>query len=209
MEVGWRRLGLRFACCTHRGWDQDAGRGNGQEHRRRQRCGWQAPVQGPLCRDWTRVQRLHAAGGWPDSHLLGVGPRHEGRQGREGDEITANEVWNNKDNSVQFSSPVVKDGLVYGITAADKLFCVNTKDSKTAWTASGGGKGGYGSVVDVGPVLLALTPSSQLIVFEPSDKEFKQLAKYKVGAECFAYPIVAGNRLFVKDKDSVALWIIE
>ena len=67
-----------------------------------------------------------------------------------------------------------------------------------------------GSIVDAGPVLMALSPNSQLIVFEPSDKEFKQIAKYKVAdSDTWAYPIVAGNRVFVKDKDSLTMWLIE
>jgi outer membrane protein assembly factor BamB len=74
----------------------------------------------------------------------------------------------------------------------------------------GGGGGGYGSIVDAGPVLLALTPGSQLIVFEPNGKEFKQLASYKVAAgQTHAYPIASGNRIFIKDKDSVTLWTVE
>ena len=76
----------------------------------------------------------------------------------------------------------------------------------------GGGRsgGGYGSIVDAGSVLFALTPSAQLIVFQPSDTEFKQIASYKVAeGGTYAYPIVAGNRVFVKDADSVALWSIE
>ena len=73
-----------------------------------------------------------------------------------------------------------------------------------------GGGGGYGSIVDAGSVLLALTPSARLIVFEPSAKEFKQLASYKVAdSETFAYPIASGSRLFIKDKDSVTLWTVE
>jgi len=74
----------------------------------------------------------------------------------------------------------------------------------------GGGGGGFGSIVDAGSVLLALTPASQLIVFEPSDKEFKQVASYKVAeTPTHAHPIASGNRLFIKDKDSVILWTIE
>ncbi|HEV3079867.1 MAG TPA: hypothetical protein VGY66_08815, partial [Gemmataceae bacterium] len=72
-----------------------------------------------------------------------------------------------------------------------------------------GGGGGYGSIVDAGPVLFALTPSSRLIVFEPNEKEFKQLASYKVAdSQTYAYPVVAGNRIYVKDQDSVILWTI-
>jgi hypothetical protein len=74
----------------------------------------------------------------------------------------------------------------------------------------GGGQGGYGSVVDAGSVLFALTPSSQLVVYEPSATEFKQLASYKVADKAtHAYPIIAGNRIYVKDADSVTLWTVE
>ena len=64
-------------------------------------------------------------------------------------------------------------------------------------------------VVDAGSVLLALTTGAQLIVFEPGDKEFKQLASYKVGSQTYSYPVASGNRIFIKDKDSVTLWTVD
>ena len=74
----------------------------------------------------------------------------------------------------------------------------------------GRGRGGYGSIVDAGPVLFALTPTGQLTVFEANAEEFKQLASYKVAESgTYAYPIVAGNRLFIKDDNAVTLWTIE
>jgi hypothetical protein len=64
--------------------------------------------------------------------------------------------------------------------------------------------------VDAGPVLMALTPAAQLVVFEPSDKALKQLASYKVAdSATYAYPVVSGNRVFVKDNDSVTLWTVD
>ena len=73
-----------------------------------------------------------------------------------------------------------------------------------------GGGGGYGSIVDAGSVLMALTPRMQLIVFEPNDKELKRLASYKVAdTPTYAYPIVSGNRVYIKDQDSVTLWTID
>ena len=60
------------------------------------------------------------------------------------------------------------------------------------------------------PVLFALTPNGDLVVFEPSDKEFKQLASYKVAADTsYAYPVIAGNRVFIKDADALTLWALE
>jgi outer membrane protein assembly factor BamB len=132
---------------------------------------------------------------------------------KKGDTVTATEVWSNPSVSAQFNTPVVKDGLVFGLTDRDSLFCLSAKDGKTAWTepiGGGGRRSGYGSIVDAGPVLLALTPASQLIVFEPTDKGFKKVASYKVASgSTYAYPVAVGNRIYVKDRDSVILWTVD
>jgi outer membrane protein assembly factor BamB len=128
---------------------------------------------------------------------------------KKDDGFATKELWSNPDNSVQFNSPVVHDGLVFGLTISDKLFCIKA-DGKTAWSSEIKGKKGYGSIVDTGSVLLSLTPAGQLIVYEPSDKEFKELATYKVsGSETYAYPVIAGKRIYVKDKDSLIMYTIE
>jgi outer membrane protein assembly factor BamB len=139
---------------------------------------------------------------------------------KDGDKASAKELWT-RDAGTLYNTPVVKDGLIYGISATNKVFCLKADDGKTAWStqlAGGGGGGGrgmmggggYGSVVDAGSVLFALTPSGQMVVFEPTDKEFKEIAKYKVGKDkTYGYPVVSGKRIFVKDSDSVTLWTIE
>jgi outer membrane protein assembly factor BamB len=129
--------------------------------------------------------------------------------------FAAKKQWDNPDKSVQFNTPVLKNGLLYGISGNNEFFCIKAQDGQTAWgapAAGGGGRGrsGYGSIVDAGPVLFGLTPAGQLVVFEPSDKEFKPLASYKVaGGGTYAYPVIAGNRVFIKDMDSLTLWTIE
>jgi hypothetical protein len=56
---------------------------------------------------------------------------------------------------------------------------------------------------------MALTPAGELVVFEPTDKDFRALGKYKVAtSDTYAYPVVAGNRVFVKDKDALTLWTL-
>jgi outer membrane protein assembly factor BamB len=196
---------------------------------------------------------------------------------KSGDHFDAKELWKNTETSPIFSTPVLKDGRLYGITQTNEFFCINAEDGKTAWKTpgepmagggrqvsggsrpagggqrpageqadaqrrapggegqpggagrppgggdgqqpagrgrggrrGGGGANGYGSIVDAGPVLFALTPASQLTVFEPSDKGFKQLAKYKVSeTPTYAYPVLSGNRIFIKDRDALTLWTIE
>jgi outer membrane protein assembly factor BamB len=76
----------------------------------------------------------------------------------------------------------------------------------------GGGmrNAGFGTIVDADSVLIALNASSRLVIFEPNDKEYKELASYQVSnGQTYAYPIISGNRIFVKDQESVMLFTVE
>jgi outer membrane protein assembly factor BamB len=148
---------------------------------------------------------------------------------KEGDGFAAKELWSNPEKSVQFNTPVLKNGLLFGLTAGNEFFCLNAQTGQTSWSAplapaseaggaggpgGGGGRGGrgggYGSIVDAGSVMLALTPASELIAFEPRDKAYAELARIKVAdSPTHAHPLVAGDRVFIKDKESLALWTIE
>jgi len=49
-----------------------------------------------------------------------------------------------------------------------------------------------------------------LIALQPTDKGYNELARIKVAeSPTHAYPVLSGNRLFIKDRDSVALLTIE
>jgi outer membrane protein assembly factor BamB len=183
---------------------------------------------------------------------------------KAGDGFAAKDLWSNaeKEKSVKFNTPVLKDGFLYGVTQANELFCMNAESGKITWSVPagpaggsgraaggvqpggagqpgaggqpprggqpgaggqppaggrggrggrmGGGGGGYGSIVDAGSVLIALTPGSQLIVFQPNNKAYTELARIKVAnTPTHAYPVIAGNRVFIKDQDSVALLAIQ
>jgi outer membrane protein assembly factor BamB len=125
------------------------------------------------------------------------------------DGFAGKELWSNPDNGVQFDSPVLKGGQIYGVSQKGVLFCLDAQSGKTLWTTELGGRG-FGSIVDAGSALLALTPKGDLTVFQPSDKEYKKLTGYKVTeTETYAYPVPTGKGLFVKDKDAVAFWAVD
>ena len=111
--------------------------------------------------------------------------------------------------------------LLYGLSSTGALFCMNAKDGKTAWTgpqmgAAGGGGGGgggrgmgrapnFGAIVDAGSVLIALPSSGEMIAFKPSEKAYEEVAKIKVSDATYAHPILTGNKVIVKDQQSVAM----
>ena len=147
---------------------------------------------------------------------------------KQGDVFSTAEAWNNNELGTTFNTPVLKDGILYGLSSQGNLFAINSKDGKTAWTAppmgaAGGGGGGggrmgrapnFGAIVDAGSVLIALPSgspsSSEMIVFKPSEKAYEEVAKIKVAdSQTYAHPILTGNKVIVKDKESVALLAIE
>ena len=137
---------------------------------------------------------------------------HAVKVAKQGDAFATTELWSAPTVSPQFNTAVLKDGFLYGLTQQNAFFCVNEKTGAVAWTdaASRGTPAGYGSVVDAGPVLLALTTASQLYVVQPTEKAFTQVASIKVAdTPTFAYPVVSGNRLFIRDRDSLSLLTLE
>ena len=129
---------------------------------------------------------------------------------KQGDAFVANELWSNAGLGVQFNTPVLRDGLLFGMSDSGNLFCINAKTGQTAWTdATPRDKGGFGPIVSAGSCLLALPSNSELIVFQPTDKQYSEVAKIKVAETAtYAHPVLAGNGIYVKDAESLALWTL-
>jgi outer membrane protein assembly factor BamB len=139
---------------------------------------------------------------------------------KHGEKVESKELWSTPETSVIFNTPVIKDGLMFGLSERNEIFCIDTKTGKKLWShslASGGGgsgrgrgRGGFGSIVAAGSVLFALTPAGQLVVFQPDREAFKQIASYKVAAgDTYAYPVVTSKGVYIKDRDSVTYWTFE
>jgi outer membrane protein assembly factor BamB len=130
---------------------------------------------------------------------------------KKGDGFEAKELWKKSQGPGQYNTPVLKDGLLFGLsgTRGTNFFCMDAKTGDVLWTDKTG-RGQCGAVIDAGSVLLALTSDSNLVAFKPSNKGYEEVAKYKVAdSETWAYPIITGNRVLVKDNDSVILWTID
>lgn len=123
--------------------------------------------------------------------------------------FAATELWSNDKVGTNYNTPVLKDGLLFGLSDSGKFFCVNAQTGETAWTDTTN-RDKFGAILDAGSVLLALPGNSELVVFQPDAKQFTEIAHYKVAeTPTYAHPVVSGKRLFVKDRETVALWMIE
>ena len=126
---------------------------------------------------------------------------------KQGDAFKATELWSNPQLGVQFNTPVLKDGLLFGLSDKGGFFCIDAKTGQTAWTDSTKRGGNFAAIVDAGPVLVALPSTAELIVIKPDAKQYTELAKIKVSdTPIYAHPILARDRLFVKDQQSLTMF---
>jgi outer membrane protein assembly factor BamB len=131
---------------------------------------------------------------------------------KRGDGFAAKELWRKVQSAGVYNTPVLKDGLLFGLSGGrggTSLFCMSAQTGEVLWTDTTR-RGECGAVLDAGDVLLALTSDSQLVAFKPSNREFTEVARFKVAnTPTWAYPVIAGNRVFVKDRDALTLWTIQ
>jgi outer membrane protein assembly factor BamB len=125
---------------------------------------------------------------------------------KQGNSYAINKLWTNPDFSTSYNTPVLKDGFLYGLSNKSRLFCINAKNGLTAW-ADDTPHQNFGSLIDAGSVLIAASSISDLVVFKPDGKIYSQLASIKVAeTPVYAHPILSGNRIFIKDSDSLVLY---
>ena len=129
---------------------------------------------------------------------------------KKGDAFVADELWSNPDLGTGFNTPVLKDGLLFGFSPRGNLFCMNARTGKKAWADTARHGRGFAALLDAGSVILALPSTSELIAFKSTDQKYEELARIKVAdTPTYAHPVIAGNRIFVKGKDTLAMWTIE
>jgi outer membrane protein assembly factor BamB len=128
---------------------------------------------------------------------------------KKGDAFEATKVWSNDKTGSKFSTPVLASGLLFGSSDTGKLFCIDAKTGKDAWTDSVA-QGDYGCMLDAGAAILDLNMKGELIVFKPSADKYEELAKIKAAPTAtFGCPVIAGNKIFMKDKDTLSMSVLE
>lgn len=128
---------------------------------------------------------------------------------KQGDQFTTKELWTNAEVGAKWNTPILKDGFLYGFTDQKRLYCLNYSTGQTAWLDNVVNSD-FSTIVDCGSVIIGLTMTDNLIVLKPDGKEYTELAKYKVSeTPIYAFPIIAGNNIFIKDSESLTSFKIK
>ncbi len=124
---------------------------------------------------------------------------------------TTETVWQNKEVSMYMNSPVLAGNLLFGMSHRNKgqFFCLDAGTGKTLWTGDPR-QGENAAMVNAGGTIFSLTNDAVLIVTSAADKGATPLGRYTVAkSPTWAHPAIVGNRVLIKDEQTLALWGIE
>jgi len=145
---------------------------------------------------------------WTGSALIVSGIRqgtHAYRLALAGGKWTATPMWKNADVTMYMSTPVVADGVVYGLSAKRKgqFVALDAATGALKW-ATEGREGEHASLWLTPQHVAFLSNTGALVVARRSGDSFQLEKKYEVAAsETWARPVVAGGDLIVRDATSV------
>jgi outer membrane protein assembly factor BamB len=132
----------------------------------------------------------------------GVGLRLETKDGKP----AAEQAWKNPALTCYFATPIpVGTEHVYLVTGAvfppqAALRCVEAKTGKELWRKDKVGKY-HATLLRTGNAkLLMLDDAGNLMLLDPSPKEYRELARSKVCGPTWAHPALANGRLYVRDE---------
>jgi outer membrane protein assembly factor BamB len=130
---------------------------------------------------------------------------------KTGTTFSTDKVWENADLPMYMSSPVIAGDYLYGMTHKKKgaYFCLDARTGATQWVTNGR-DGDNAALLTTASSLLILNQAGELLVVKQNPKAFEMVRKYQVAdSATWAEPSVAGQRLLIKDVNTLALWRIE
>jgi outer membrane protein assembly factor BamB len=130
---------------------------------------------------------------------------------KQNDQWAASLAWENDRLSLSFSNAVLVGDAVFSMSAMNsgQFFWADAKTGQTLWTSSPR-QAGNAAIVRAGNLLFVLKDDGELMVAPSRPGGFEPLKTYTVAdSATWPAPAVSGNRIFVKDISTIALWTVD
>ena len=127
---------------------------------------------------------------------------------KRGAQWTTDNVWENRDVSLYMTNGVIVRDKLFGLSHKNRgqFFALDAKTGKTLWT-SPPRQAENAAILHAGDTLFMLKDDGELLIANATSSAFAPMKRYKVAdSATWAQPTIAGNRMFVKDTASLALW---
>ena len=133
---------------------------------------------------------------------------------RRNNQWVAEKVWENGDVTMRMTNGVIVGDMLVSLSTRNsgQYFTLDAKTGKLLWTSEGR-QAVNASVLKVGDTLLSLENDGELVVLRPAGPAMEPLRRYRVAdSETFStwtQPTLSGNRIFIKDLTSLAVWVAD
>jgi outer membrane protein assembly factor BamB len=128
---------------------------------------------------------VFGSGGWPKAGTFAV--RADG---------SAKVVWQNPQKCYE-QSMLAHEGHVYAIADSGVVFCWDATDGSEKWNARVSGKPSSSPVLAGGNLYIA-DERGTTTVFRADPKEYKEVARNRLGDEALATPAFCGGRIYAR-----------
>lgn len=126
-----------------------------------------------------------------------------------GEGVAVRELWHNDRLGTVYNTPVVYKHLLFGLSDRGQYFCLDARTGETMWVRTNR-VSNFGTLLRAGNLLVSLTEKGGLVCLKPSRGRFEEVARFSVGEPPFyAFPVLAGNRVFVRNRQGLSLWTVE
>ena len=129
----------------------------------------------------------------------------------KGGKWVADLAWENPAIQMSFSNPVIIGDAIFSMSPLNsgQFFWADAKSGKTLWLSEPR-QAGNAAISHLGDLLFVLKDNGELMVGKATPgAAFTPAKTYTVATSAtWAAPVISGNRIFVKDVDSLALWTL-
>lgn len=132
------------------------------------------------------------------------------RPTRQGDRWTTPTVWETKDVSMFMSNPVIVGDALYGLSQRNsgQFFALDPATGRVLWLGKGR-EATNTAILKARDTMFLLNDDGELIVAKSNPAGIEVFRRYVVSDNpTWAQPAITGNRVFVKDLTSLALWAL-
>ncbi|NSW95724.1 MAG: hypothetical protein HPY62_13535, partial [Bacteroidales bacterium] len=89
------------------------------------------------------------------------------------------------------------------------IYCIDAATGKTAWL-NDEVQSDFATLLDCGEFLAGLPSTGNLLILRPDSKAYSETVRYKVTeTPVFAFPVLKGNSVYIKDAESLILYRIK
>jgi outer membrane protein assembly factor BamB len=128
---------------------------------------------------------------------------------KQGDQYITKDLWSNTEVGAKWNTPVLIGGFLYGFSDQRRIYCINASNGQTGWIDAAT-HSDFATISDCGSVIMGFPQTGNLLVFKPDPKAYTEIAKYKVTeTPVYAFPVIAGNSIYIKDAESLIMYRIK